>query len=115
MTFIVTGAIGTTVAISPDVWLDMFTDEAGPLARRGLFPIAGPFMRYLAPDRRSISQARDGTCPLARHGLRSPVRRRRRTRRPRGRGRLGNYRRVLGCGAGARNDRRWPSALPLHT
>ena len=57
----------------------------------------------------------DGTCPLACHGLRSPVLRRRRARRPRGLGRLGNYRRILGCGAGARNDRRWPSALPLHT
>ena len=44
VTFIVTGAIGTTVAISPDVWLDMFTDEAGPFGFGAAYlSIAGPF------------------------------------------------------------------------
>ena len=44
VTFIVTGAIGTTVAISPGVWLDMFTDEAGPYGFGAAYlSIAGPF------------------------------------------------------------------------
>ena len=67
VTFIVTGAIGTTVAISPGVWLDMFTDEAGLMvSARPISRSRGPSMRYLAPDRRSISQARGrdvSSCP----------------------------------------------------
>ena len=44
ITFVVTGAIGTAVAIAPGLWLDMFTDEAIPYGYGASYlSIAGPF------------------------------------------------------------------------
>jgi len=43
-TFVVTGVIGTTVALSPGLWLDMFTEEAEPYRYGAAYlSIAGPF------------------------------------------------------------------------